>query len=52
MKLLTFILLLYFILLIDVGELECYDEATQVDIKIQWESTMKEEMDSLLKIKT
>ena len=43
---------LYSILLTDVGELECYDEAVQVDTKIQWESTMKDEMDSLLKNKT
>ena len=27
---------LYSILLTDVGELECYDEAVQVDTKIQW----------------
>ena len=33
---------LYTILLIDVGELEYYDEAMQVDTKIQWESTMKD----------
>ena len=43
---------LYSILLTDVGEPECYDEAVQVDTKIQWESTMKDEMDSLLKNKT
>ena len=43
---------LYYILLANFGELECYDEVVQVDIKIQWESTMKEEMDSLLKNKT
>ena len=42
----------YSILLTDAGELECYDEAMQVDTKIQWESTMKDEMDSLLKNKT
>ena len=43
---------LYSILLTDVGEPECYDEAMEVDTKIQWESTMKDEMDSLLKNKT
>ena len=43
---------LYSILLIDASELECYDEVVQVDTKIQWESAMKEEMDSLLKNKT
>ena len=36
----------------DVGELECYDEAVQVDTKIQWEFAMKDEIDSLLKNKT
>jgi len=40
---------LYSILLIDVGEPKCYDEVVQVDTKIQWESAMKDEMDSLLK---
>ena len=42
----------YSILLIDVGEPECYDEAVSVDTKIQWESAMKDEMDSLLQNKT
>ena len=42
---------LYSILLIDVGEPECYDEAMQVDSKIQWESAMAHKMDSLLKNK-
>ena len=40
---------LYSILLTDAGEPKCYDEAIQVDSKIQWEFAMKEEMDSLLK---
>ena len=43
---------LYSFFLTDVGEPECYDEAVQVDTKIQWESAMKDEMDSLLKKKT
>ena len=42
----------YSILLTDASEPECYDELVQVDNKIQWESAMKDEMDSLLKIKT
>ena len=42
----------YSILLIDVGEPKCYDEVVQVDTKIQWESAMKDEIDSLLKNKT
>ena len=43
---------LYSILLTDASEPESYDEAMQVDTKIQWESTMKDEMDSFLKNKT
>ena len=39
---------LYSILLTDAGEPESYNEAVQVDTKIQWESAMKDEMDSLL----
>jgi hypothetical protein len=31
----------------DYGELECYEEAMQVDTKKKWEQGMKEEMDSL-----
>ena len=42
----------YTILLTNVGEPECYDEAVQVDTKIQWEFAMKDEMESLLKNKT
>ena len=42
---------LYSILLTDASEPECYDEAVQVDTKIQWESAMKDEIDSLLKNK-
>jgi hypothetical protein len=34
--------------LIDFGELECYEEAMQVDAKKKWEKGMKEEMDSLV----
>ena len=43
---------LYSILLTDAGEPKSYDEVVQVDTKIQWESAMKDEMDSLLKNKT
>lgn len=43
---------LYSMLLTNAGEPKCYDEAVQVDTKIQCESTMKDEMDSLLIIKT
>ena len=45
-------LFVYRILLTNASEPECYDEAMQVDTKTQQESTMKEEMDSLLKNKT
>ena len=43
---------LYSILLTNASEPECYDEAVQVDTKFQWESAMKDEIDSLLKNKT
>ena len=43
---------LYSILLTDASEPKCYDEVVQVDTKIQWESTMIEEMNSLLKNQT
>jgi hypothetical protein len=43
---------LYSILLTDAREPECYDEAMQVDVEVQWEHGMKEEMDSLLKNQT
>ena len=43
---------MYSILLTDASEPEYYDEVVQVDTKIQWESAMKDEMDSLLKNKT
>jgi hypothetical protein len=32
----------------DSSELECYDEALQVDTKKKWEQGMKEEIDSLV----
>jgi hypothetical protein len=34
--------------LTDSGEIECYEEAMQVDTKNKWEQGMKEEMDSLV----
>jgi hypothetical protein len=39
---------LYYLLLIDSGEPESYEEAMQVDVKRKWEQGMKEEMDSLV----
>ena len=38
---------LYYLLLTDSGEPECYEEAMHVDTKKKWEQGMKEEMDSL-----
>jgi hypothetical protein len=38
---------LYYFLLTDSGEPECYEEEMQVDTKNKWEQEMKEEMDSL-----
>jgi hypothetical protein len=35
--------------LTDSGEIECYEEAMQVDTQNNWEQGMKEEMDSLVK---
>ena len=40
--------LLYYLLLIDSSEPECYEEAKKVDTKKKWEQGMKEEMDSLV----
>jgi hypothetical protein len=39
---------LYYLLLSDSGEPECYEKTIQVDTKKKWEQGMKEEMDSLV----
>jgi hypothetical protein len=39
---------LYYLLLTNSGEPECYEEAMQVDTKRKWEQVMTEEMDSLV----
>jgi hypothetical protein len=39
---------LYYLLLIDSGELEIYEEAMKVDTKRKWEQGMKEEINSLV----
>ena len=39
---------LYYLLLIDSGEPECYEEAMQVKTTKKWELAMKEEIDSLI----
>lgn len=38
---------LYYVLLSDSGETECYEEAVQVETRKKWEQAMKEDMDSL-----
>ena len=39
---------LYYLLLTDSGEPECYEEAMQVESRKKWEVAMEEEMDSLM----
>jgi hypothetical protein len=43
---------LYYLLLSDFGEPECYEEVIHVDTKKKWEQGMKEEMDSLVNNQT
>ena len=43
---------MYYLLLTDSGEPECYEEAMQVGTKKKWEQGMKEEMDSLVNNQT
>jgi hypothetical protein len=43
---------LYYLLLTNSGEPECYEEAMQVDTKKKWEQVMKEEIDSLINYHT
>ena len=45
-------LILNYLLLIDGGKLECYDEALQDENSSKWELAMKDEMDSLLENQT
>ena len=40
---------LYYLLMTDSGEPECYEEAMQVDTRKKWEQGMNEEMDSLVR---
>ena len=39
---------LYYLLLTDSGEPECYEEEMQVETRKKWELAMKEEMESLI----
>ena len=47
-----FSLSLYYLLMTNVGELECYEEAMHVENRKKWEQDMNEEMDSLVKNQT
>ena len=40
---------MYYLLMIDSGEPECYEEAMQVETRKKWEKGMDEEMDSLVR---
>jgi len=39
---------MYYLLMTDSGEPECYEEAMQVETRKKWEQGMNEEMDSLV----
>ena len=39
---------LYYLLLTDFGERECYEESMQVESRKKWELAMEEEMDFLM----
>ena len=43
---------MYYLLMTDSGEPECYEEALQVETKKKWEQGMDEEMDSLVRNQT
>ena len=43
---------LYYLLMTDSGEPECYEEAMQVETRKKWEQGMNEEMDSLVRNQT
>ena len=40
---------IYYLLLTDADELDCFDEAMQVEDSVKWELAMKDEMNSLHK---
>ena len=40
---------IYYLLLTDADEPECFDEAIQVEDSVKWELVMKDEMNSLHK---
>ena len=43
---------LYYLLMIDSAEPECYEEAMQVETRKKWEQGMDEEMDSFVRNQT
>jgi hypothetical protein len=43
---------MYYLLLIDSGEPETYQEAMQVETRKKWDQGMKDEMDSLVLIQS
>ena len=43
---------MYYILLIDKGELESFDEAIKDKETVKWDFTMKDEMESLMSNQT
>ena len=43
---------LYYLLMTDSGEPECYEEAMQVETRKKWEQGLDEEMDSLVRNQT
>ncbi|KAE8695714.1 hypothetical protein F3Y22_tig00110694pilonHSYRG00408 [Hibiscus syriacus] len=43
---------LYYLLLTENGEPECYDEAMQIEDSVKWESSMKDEMNLLMSNQT
>ena len=44
--------LVYYLLLTDSGELECYEEAMQVETRKKWEQGMDEEIESFVRNQT
>ena len=43
---------MYYLLMTNSGEPECYEEAMQVETRKKWEQGMDEEMDSLVRNQT
>ena len=43
---------MYYVLMIDYGEPECFEEAMQVETRNKWEQGMNEEMESLIRNQT